>query len=156
MEQPNIYTFKHSDIPPLDDAIQGEMAEIDLLVSNFILRNPAHYRALSALSKTLYALADRCDLKLESILILPDYDLDEKGREVSSLNNLPYLEKSTIAFEAIKARTAIQFLARARGWSEKEVLTEVELVASTNYKELSPEEESEIVYTISQNLKELY
>ncbi|MEG4287018.1 hypothetical protein QUB68_28330 [Microcoleus sp. A006_D1] len=154
MEPPNIYTFKRSQVPPLDDAIKAEMGEIDLVVSNLILSNPGHYRALSALQKMLYALAERCEIKLESILIIPDYDIaDELGNLIVSLNNLPREEKSTIAFESVKAKTAIQLLARSRGWSEEEVLTEVEVVAIKRLYDLSFDEESEIVHKISQNLK---
>ena len=155
MEPPNVYTFKRSQVPPLDEATKAEIAEIDLAVSNLILRNPGHYRAFSALEKMLYALAERCEIKLESILIIPDYDIaDELGNLIVSLNNLPREEKATIVFEAVKAKTAIQFLARSRGWSEKEVLIEVELVAAERFRDLSAEEESEIVHEISQNLNE--
>jgi hypothetical protein len=155
MEHPNIYTFKRSEVPPLDDAAKALIAEIDLAVSNFILNNPGHYRALSALEKTLYALSERCEIKLESIVIISDHHaVDEEGDLLISLNNLARHEKSTIVFEVIKAKTAIQFLASSRGWSEKEVLTEVELVATARFTEISYEEESEIVHKISQNLKE--
>ncbi|MEG4171690.1 MULTISPECIES: hypothetical protein [unclassified Microcoleus] len=157
MECSNIYTFRHSELPPLDDAIKQQMAEIDLLISNFISSNPGHYRALSAFAQTLYTQAGLCEIKLESIRIIADCDVtgDETDSErVISLNNLPQPDKSAIAFEALKARTAILFLANARGWSEEEVLAEVLVVTDTIFSETSVQQEAEIVHQISQNLKE--
>ena len=119
MEHLNLYTFKHSALPPLDNAMKGEIAEIDFNVSNLILKLQGHYRALSELHETLSNLLDSCDLNLECIRIVPDSDEDEAAPRASGLTDLPEDVQQSIAVQVELAQTAITFLSHITGVDEK-------------------------------------
>jgi hypothetical protein len=129
MKHPNIYTFKHSALPPMTDEIEAEIAEIDSAVENLLVKYQGHYRALNELQGTLSDLLDSCEFNLHCIRIVPEKDCEKDAARGINLNDLPAHEKTGIVFEIVKGRAAINLLAQARGCSTKEALHMVENVA---------------------------
>ena len=154
MEHPNIYTFRHSALPPIDNAMKGEIAEIDFNVSNLILKFQGHYRALSELRETLSDLLDSCELNLQSIRIVPDSDGEEEAPRAIGLTDLPLREKAAIAFEILKKRVATKLLAEAYTCSTKEALAKVRDYGEMDLDQLSEQDIDEMIFAFSKNLKE--
>ncbi|MEG5108234.1 hypothetical protein QUB32_16445 [Microcoleus sp. AT8-A4] len=153
MEQPSIYTFRHSALPPLDDAIKGEIAEIDFNVSNLLLKFQGHYRALSELRETLNDLLDSCELNLQCIRIVPDGDEDEGAPRAIGFADLPTVEKHVVICTAITSTVAIKILAEVLDCDFEDVAFQVRTIGQAEFGSISPEQIEQAVTRLSETLR---
>ncbi|MEG4070428.1 hypothetical protein QUA42_24300 [Microcoleus sp. Pol11C2] len=156
MEHPNIYTFKHSALPAIDDAIKGEIAEIDFNVTNLLLKFQGHYRALSELRETLSDLLDSCDLNLQSIRIIPDGNSEEDVPRAINLTDLSTEEKHLIISTGITSTVAIKMLASALNCEIEEALEHVAVVGQAAFASMTPESREASIRRMVEALRENY
>jgi hypothetical protein len=83
MEPPNTYTYRQSELPPMTDEIQSEIAEIDFTVANLILKSRATILP-SCVSRNFADGLNSAESNLCSIRIIPDGGEPElcRGRSV--------------------------------------------------------------------------
>ncbi|MEG4302184.1 hypothetical protein [Microcoleus sp. D3_18a_C4] len=154
MEQPSIYTFRHSALPPIDDAMKREIAEIDFNVSNLILKLQGHYRALSELRETLSDLLDSCELNLQCIRIVPDGDEDEAAPRAFNLTDLSEKEKHLIISTGITSSVAIRMLADALKCDIEDALVIVAVVGRATFAEMSPDDKEASIQRMVEALRD--
>lgn len=154
MEHPNIYTFKHSALPPLDDAMKGEIVEIDFNVSNLILKVQGHYRALTELRETLSDLLDSCDLNLQSIRIVPDSDDEEDAPRAIGLTDLSRQEKCVIVSTGITSTVAIKMLASIFDCDFEQAASHVAAIGQAEFGRMSSDDIEKSVERMAEALRE--
>ncbi len=154
MEHPNIYTFKHSTLPAIDDAMKGEIAEIDFAAANLILKFQGHYRALSELRETLSDLLGSCDLNLQCIRIVPDGDEDEGAPRAIGLTDLSLTEKQVLVSTAVTSTVAIEMLADTLDCDFEDAAFQVRVIGQARFGAMSSEEIEQAVETLAETLRD--
>ncbi|MEG4271060.1 MULTISPECIES: hypothetical protein [unclassified Microcoleus] len=153
MEQPNVYTYRHSEMPPMTDEIKSEIEGIDLNAGNAILRFEGNYRALSALAETLAGLLEECETKLQCIRIIPDGDGDEAASRAIGFTDLPTVEKHVVISTAITSTVAIKILAEILDCEFEDAAFQVRTIAQAEFGSMSPEQIEQAVTRLSETLR---
>lgn len=117
----NIFTYRHSELPPVPPEIQAEIVAIDVRVADLILKSQGNYRALEQLAEILDNCLDSCELNLHSIRIIPD----DSPQLVISMTDLPAEEKQIIFSTALTSSIAIEALASIYRKTPQEVASEL-------------------------------
>lgn len=154
MEHLNTQTFRHSELPPFDDAMKGEIAEIDFNVSNLLLKIQGNYRALSALHETLSDLLDSCDMNISCIRIIPDGNEDEGAPRAIGLTDLPKEEKRVILSTAITSTVALQVLAGIFDCDFEQAAHHIRTISQAKFGQMSLEEIEIAIEELSKTVRE--
>jgi hypothetical protein len=154
MEPQNTYTYRQSEVPPINDEVQSEIAEIDFTVANLILKIQGNYLALSALAETLADGLNNAELNLCSIRIIPDGGEPELLPRAIGLTDLPTLEKQMIVSNAITGTVAIQILASTLSLTFDQAADYVQNLGLKHIGTISPEKLEEVVEKLANSLRE--
>jgi hypothetical protein len=101
MTSPSIYTYRQSELPPMTDEIQAEIAEINFNVANLILKIQGNYHALSHLVEILADGLNSAESNLCSIRIIPDGGEPELLPRAIGFTELPVREKQLLVSTAL-------------------------------------------------------
>lgn len=89
----NIFTYRHSELPPVRPEIQAEIVALDCYIADLILKLQGNYRELEQLSEVLDSSLETCEINLQSIRIIAD---DTQQSPAISRKDLPFEEKQLI------------------------------------------------------------
>jgi hypothetical protein len=154
MELPNTYTYRQSELPPMTDEIQAEIAEIDFNVANLILKIQGNYHALTALTETLADGLNGAESNLCSIRIIPDGGEPELLPRVIGFTDLPTLEKQLLVSTAITSTVAVKMVATLLGCSFDEAATHISNIGGAQFESLTPEQMEDVVERLAKDLHE--
>jgi hypothetical protein len=145
MTSPRIYTYRQSDLPPMTDEIQAEIAEIDFNVANLIFKSQGNYLALKALTETLMNCLNEAESNLCDIHIVPDGGEPELLPRAIGLTDLPTREKVLLISTAITSTVAIKMIATMLGCSFDEAAAHISRQSDVQFQEMTPEQVEDAV-----------
>ncbi|MEG4516512.1 MULTISPECIES: hypothetical protein [unclassified Microcoleus] len=154
MEHPNIYTFKHSELPPMTDGIESEIKDIEREIGNTIQKFEGHYRALSAFAETLAGSLNDCEEKMHCIRIIPDGGEPELLPKAIELTDLPLTEKQLIVSTALTSSVAIEMLAEILDADFRDAAFQVRTISQGKFREMSSEEIEQTVQKLAEALRD--
>ena len=154
MEPPNIYTYRQSELPPMTDEVQSEIAEIDFTVANLILKIQGNYHALTALTETLADGLNSAESNLCSIRIIPDGGEPELLPRAIGLTDLPTREKQLFISTAITSTVAIKMMATLLGCNFDEAADHISNISEAQFESLTPEQMEDVVERLAKTLQE--
>jgi len=154
MEPPNTYTYRQSELPPMTDEIQSEIAEIDFNVANLILKIQGNYHALTALTETLADGLNSAESNLCSIRIIPDGGEPELLPRAIGFTDLPTREKQLLVSTAIISTVAIKVLAGIFGCDFGQAASHVRQISQAEFGAMSLEQIEKAVAELEKELRE--
>jgi hypothetical protein len=153
-QPPNTYTYRQSELPPMTDEIQSEIAEVDFNVANLILKIQGNYLALSLLAETLADCLNSAESNLCSIRIIPDGGEPKFFPQAISFTDLPTREKQLLVSTALTCTVAIKVIATLLRCSTEEAVAYVSNASKTQSKEMTPEQVDDVVERLAKSLCE--
>lgn len=153
MSQPNIFTYRQSELPEFTDETKAEIAAVDVWVANLICRIQGNYHALNYLYEILQDGLNSCDLNLNSIQVVPD---DYKPENKISLTDLPIEQKRVVFDTAFANSIMLKMISVMTGESLEKSALEVARAVEECLKNANPDDEkiegviSYLVNTINQ------
>jgi len=154
MESLNTYIYRQSELPPITDEMQAEIAEIDFNVANLILKFQGNYHALSALAETLADSLNSAESNLCSIRIIPDGGEPELLPRAIGFTDLPTKEKQLLVSTAMASTVAIRMIATLLGCSFDEAANHISNQSSAQFEGMTTEQMEEFVAKLAQSLHE--
>jgi hypothetical protein len=154
MESPITYVYRQSELPPITDEIQSEIAEIDFDVANLILKYQGNYLALLALAEACADWMNEAESNMHNIRIISDGDSEETVPRVIGFTDLPTREKQLIISTAIASTAAIKMIATLLGCSFDEAANHIANIGGTQLEGMTPEQIEDIVARLAKSLHE--
>lgn len=152
MEPPNTYTCQQSQLPPMTDAIQSEIAKVDFHVSNTISELKGNYYGLLKLAEVLADLLNSAETNLHSIRIIPDSCEPELPPKAIGFTDLPTREKQLLISTAITSTVAIKMVATMIGCSFSDAAAHVSRESESQLERMSSEQIEEAVARLAREL----
>jgi hypothetical protein len=154
MEPPNTYTYRQSELPPMTDEIQSEIAEINFNVANLILKIQGNYYALTALTETLADGLKSAESNLCSIRIIPDDGEPKLSPRAIGFTDLPIAEKQLIVSTGVISTVAVKMIATFLGCSLEQAIAHVSGIGEEQIERMSPQQVEQIVAELAKTLHE--
>jgi hypothetical protein len=154
MEPPNTYIYRQSELPPMTDEIQSEIAQVGGIVATLRMKYQGHYLALLALAEASAGWLNEAESNMHSIRIIPDGGEPELLSRVIGFTDLPTKEKQLLVFTAITSTVAIRMMATLLGCSFDEAGNHISNVSGAQFESWTPEQIEDAVERLAKSLHE--
>jgi hypothetical protein len=124
----DIYTYWHSDLPPVRPEIQAEIVALDVQLADLILKSRGNYRELQQLEEVLDSCMDTCQLNLQSIRIIAD----DTQQPIATLKDLALEDKELIYSISFTNSVLLNLVSNLTCRKPEEVGKELARLASIN------------------------
>jgi hypothetical protein len=152
MEPPNTYTYRQSELPPITDEIESEIAEIDFQIGDVITKFKGNYLALLRLAEILANALNNAESSLCDIHVVPDGGEPELLPRAIGFTDLPTREKQLLVSTAVTSTVAIKMIATIIGCSFGDAAAHIARQSETQFEGMTPEQLEDAVARLAEEL----